>query len=363
MPETQSTPIPPQERIGYAVLGLGELTLEELLPALRSAKYSRIRAFVSDNKDKAVAQALAHGLTERDAYLYEEFEQLEARNDVQAVFIVLPNNQHREYTERAAKMGKHVLCEKPMATTVEDAEAMVSVCHQAGVKLMIAYRCQYTPTHWAARDLIDGGKLGPLKLMQSINGQMQDDPSAWRLKLEQAGGGPLPDVGLYCLNTLRFLSGEEPHEVFGYLYKPDGDSRFAEVEEAVSWLMRFPSGLEATCMTSYSTLTTRQLYVLGEKAALEMNPAFAYENLELTIKRERGVEKLSVSQPDQFALELDHFSQCILEDKVPFTPGEEGLQDQRIMAAIYKSAQEGRPIQLEQITKKDAFRGSRPQGH
>ena len=170
-------------------------------------------------------------------------------------------------------------------------------------------------------------------------------------------------MGLYCLNTLRFLSSEEPHEVFGYLYKPDGDPRFAEVEEAVSWLMRFPSGLEATCMTSYSTLTTRQLYVLGEKAALELNPAFAYENLELTVMRERGVEKLSVPQPDQFALELDHFSQCILENKVPFTPGEEGLQDQRIMAAIYQSSREGKPVKLERIEKKDAFRGSRPLGH
>lgn len=363
MPETIQTPLPPEKRIGYAILGLGELTLEELLPALRSATHSRIRAFVSDNKEKATKQALAHGLTADDAFLYEEFEQLERRDDVQAVFIVLPNNQHREYTERAAKMGKHVLCEKPMATSVEDAEAMVGACEAAQVKLMIAYRCQYTPTHWAARDLIDSGELGKIKLMQSINGQTQDDPSAWRLKLEQAGGGPLPDVGLYCLNTLRFLTGEEPHEVFGYLYKPQGDPRFAEVEEAVSWLMRFPSGMEATCMTSYSTLTTRQLYVLGEKAALEMDPAFAYENLELTVMRERGVEKLSVSQPDQFALELDHFSQCILENRVPFTPGEEGLQDQRIMAAIYRSAKEGMPVKLEQITKKDAFRGSRPQGH
>ena len=359
----QNTPLPPQKRIGYAVLGLGELTLEELIPALQGATHSRVRAFVSDNTEKAVRQALAHGLTEADAYCYDDFEQLETREDVHAVFIVLPNNQHREYTERAAKMGKHVMCEKPMATTVEDAEAMVSACKTANVKLMIAYRCQYTPTHWAARDLIDSGELGKLKLLQSINGQTQHDPSVWRLDLEQAGGGPLPDVGLYCLNTLRFLTGEEPHEVFAYLYKPDGDPRFKEVEEAVSWLMRFPSGMEATCMTSYSTLTTRQLYVLGEKAALELNPAFAYENLELTVKRERGVEKLTVEQPDQFMLELDHFSQCILEDKTPFTPGEEGLQDQRIMAAIYQSAKDGKPVKLERIEKKDAFRGSRPLGH
>ncbi len=363
MPQTQTTLLPPEERIGYAILGLGELTLEELLPALRSATHSRIRAFVSDDKEKAVAQALAHGLTADDAYLYDEFEQLEARGDVQAVFIVLPNNLHRDYTERAAQMGKHVLCEKPMATSVEDAEAMVRACEAAKVKLMIAYRCQYTPTHWAARDLIDRGELGQIKLMQSINGQTQDDANVWRLKLEQAGGGPWPDVGLYCLNTLRFLTGQEPYEVFAYLYKPEQDERFAEVEEAVSWLMRFPGGLEATCMTSYSTLITRQIYVLGEKAALELNPAFTYENLELTVKRERGVEQLTVPQPDQFALELDHFSQCILEDKTPFTPGEEGLQDQRIMAAIYQSARQGRPVQLERIEKKDAFRGSRPQGH
>jgi predicted dehydrogenase len=355
------TPAPPEERVGYAVVGIGKLTAEELLPAFRSSRFSSIKAVLSDDHDKALEFAEAHGLEESDVYSYDDFEKLGDRADVQAVYIVLPNSKHLEFTERAARMGKHVLCEKPLATTVEDAEKMVQVCADANVRLMTAYRCQYTPQHWAARDLIQSGELGRIGLIEAVNAQVEDDPSVWRLKRDLAGGGALPDIGLYCLNTIRFLLAEEPVEVFAHQFSTPDDSRFLEVEEAVAWTMRFPSGTLATCSTSYNAARANYLRVHGERAWLSLDPAFAYQGLELEVVREKSREKQIMNERDQFALEIDHFSRCILDHHQPFSPGEEGLQDQRIMAAIYESAKTNKPIMLESFRGKDMFRGPPPE--
>jgi predicted dehydrogenase len=354
------TPAPPEARVGYAVLGIGKLTAQELLPAFRGSRFSSLKAVVSDDHDKALEFAEAHGLTESDVYSYDDFERLSDRPDVRAVYIVLPNAMHLEFTERAARMGKHVLCEKPLATTVEHAEKMVQVCADANVRLMTAYRCQYTPQHWAARDLIQGGKLGRIGLIEAVNVQVEDDPTVWRLKREQAGGGSLPDIGLYCLNTIRFLLAEEPVEVFAYQYSTPDDPRFLEVEEAVAWTMRFPSGTLATCSTSYNAARANYLRVHGDQAWLSLDPAFAYQGLELEVVRQKSREKQIMDERDQFALEIDHFSRCILDDHQPFSPGEEGLQDQRIMAAIYESAKTNTPVKLESFQGKDVFRGPPP---
>ncbi|CAM4100319.1 Gfo/Idh/MocA family protein [Deinococcus marmoris] len=358
--DLQPLPKPKKEQVGYAVLGIGALTIDELLPAFAVGQRSKLAAVVSDDHEKAVATALAYGLTEADAYDYDRFEELQSRADVHAVYIVLPNTLHREYTERAARIGKHVLCEKPLAGNLEDAEAMVSVCAEHGVKLMTAYRCQYTPHHWRARDLIQNGDLGRVKLIHSVNVQLETDPDQWRLKDKLAGGGSLLDVGLYCLNTIRFLLAEEPSEVYAQTYSTPDDERFGEVEETVAWQMTFPSGVIAQCICSYGASHTRSLDVFGADARLTLDPAFDYTSLRLKVQTPETVTEHLLPEVDQFALEIDHFSACIEEDREPFTPGEEGLQDQKIMAAIYQSAREGQPVKLEKIEKKDAFRGSLP---
>ena len=356
-----TTPQPQEDRVGYALLGLGELTLEELIPALLTSERSRLAALVTDDPEKGAAFARAYGLTEADVYTYDDFERLGERDDVQAVYIVLPNSLHREYTERAAKIGKHVLCEKPLADSVEAAEAMVSACKNAGVLLMTAYRCQYTPHHWALREAAQGGRLGAVKLIDTANGQSEKNEGQWRLKRKLAGGGSLPDVGLYCLNTARFVTGEEPYEVFAYSHSTPNDPRFTEVEETVSFILRFPSGVIANCLTSYGTRISRYLRVMGETGFGHMDPAYDYEGLQLDIGLGDRVERAVIPHYDQFALEIDHFSVCIREGRAPFTPGEEGLQDQRLMAALYRSAEEGRPVQVERLEGRDLFRGDRPE--
>lgn len=363
MPQKPDLPLPEAERrrVGYAIVGIGELSAGELIPAARTSEHAYVAALVTTEPEKGRAFARAYDLTDEDVYTYDRFEDLKDREDVEAVYIVLPNSLHREYVERAAQMGKHVLCEKPLSVNEAEAQAMVDACRAAGVLLMTAYRCQYTPYHWAARDAVQGRRLGRVKLLDSIHGQVEDDPEAWRLKRDLAGGGPLPDVGIYCLNTIRFVLGQEPEWVFATLQQPEGDERFREVEESVSFMLGFPGGVVANCLTSYGIQKTATLRVLGEQGTALMDPAFTYQGLSLTISDGQGDFQPKLPDEDQFGLEMDHFAGCIRQGKQPWTPGEEGVQDHRIMDAIYESARSGQVVRLEPVQGQDAFRGEKPQ--
>ena len=243
-----SNPQPPDRRVGFAVVGLGELTLEEALPALAGGSRSRLAALVSSDRDKGLEVARKHGVPERSVYTYDDFDRIADDEGVDAVYIVLPNAMHREFTERAARAGKHVLCEKPMATTPEDCERMIAACRDADVRLMVAYRCQYEPHHHEIRRMARSRQHGAVKLIEATNTQNASESDGWRLKRDLAGGGALPDIGLYCLNTVRFVLGEEPIEVMARTHSTPGDPRFREVEESVAWQMRFPSGAIASFM-------------------------------------------------------------------------------------------------------------------
>jgi predicted dehydrogenase len=359
-------------RLGLAIVGLGRLSLEEILPALANSKRCRVTALVSGDPAKARQVAAMYDVPETSLYDYKTFDQIRNNPDVQAVYIVLPNALHKAFTERAAKAGKHVLCEKPMATSVADCQAMIDACKAAGRLLMIAYRIQYEPLNRQVKDWARGGSvLGKIKLITMANCQNQSKENIrqWRHIKALAGGGALPDIGLYCLNTARFLLGEEPIEVLATQYSTEGDARFAEVEEAILWQMRFPGGVRAQCTASYAGFTSRQYRVLGEKGWADMDPAFGYNGLQL--KRSRmaedtdefmapGIEQITPQEKNQFALEMDHFAECVAGGKQPWTPGEEGLQDQRIMEAIYESARTGRAVELAPVKGLDAFRGTEP---
>jgi predicted dehydrogenase len=359
-------------RLGIAIVGLGRLTLEEILPALASTKRCKVTALVSGDPDKARRVAAMYDVPASGLYSYESFDRIRDNPAVQAVYIVLPNALHLSFTVRAAKAGKHVLCEKPMANSVAECQSMIDACKAANRLLMIAYRIQYEPLNRQVMQWVrDESTLGKIKLIDMANCQNQskENTGQWRHLKALAGGGALPDIGLYCLNTARFLLGEEPIEVSATQYSTEGDPRFAEVEEAVLWQMRFPSGVRVQCTTSYATFTSKRYRVLGDKGWADMDPAFAYQGLQL--KRSRiaqdtdefiapGIEQIGAKPKNQFALEMDHFAECVAQGKRPYTPGEEGLQDQRIMEAIYASARTGRPVQLAQVKGLDAFRGEPP---
>ncbi|QKZ13766.1 Gfo/Idh/MocA family protein [Spirosoma sp. KUDC1026] len=359
------SPQPPDTRVGYAVVGLGHLTLEEILPAFGQCQKSKLVALVSGSPQKMQKVAQQYGVKPQNCYSYETYDNLKNNPEVQVIYIVLPNAMHAEYTIRGAQAGKHILCEKPMATSSADCQAMIDACNKANRKLMVAYRIQYQPHNRYVREQVRQKVYGAPKFLELFNTQVEANPQHWRHIRALAGGGALPDIGLYCLNTARFILGEEPNEVFAYQYSTPGNPLFREVEEMVSWQMKFPSGIIANCGTHYFAHESRRYRVMSERGWHNIENAFAYNGQQLQVAYAEGQiehrDEREIPEKDQFATEMDHFSDCVQQDKKPFTPGEEGLQDQKIMEAIYQSAQEKRPVSLPTVTKIDAFRGPEPQ--
>jgi len=349
-PEKDPLVTPPGKRIGFAIVGLGHLALEWILPAFAQSKYAKPVALVSGDPAKARKVADQYGIAGRSVYGYKDFDRIAHDDAVDVIYIVLPNSMHAEFTVRGAAAGKHILCEKPMATSVAECESMIAACRHANVRLMIGYRSQYEPMDRAIAKLVRDGKLGALRELVASNSQRQGDPGQWRQKKALAGGGALPDIGLYCLNAARFLSGEEPTEVFASTWAPAGDPRFTEVEAAVRFSLAFPSGFGATAVASYDSHDSRFFRLQGTEGWAGMNPAFAYQGLKMQQSRliEGHDTLLEPSFPprSQFATELDHMARCIVDGREPHTPGEEGLQDQKIMDAIYTSAREGRVVRI-----------------
>jgi len=359
------TPVAPAKRIGYAIVGLGKLTIEEILPALSTCKFSKLVALVSGDADKAGNLARQYGLDPAAIYNYQNFDNIKDNIEVEVVYIALPNSMHKEFTLRTAKAGKHVLCEKPMSTNSKDAQIMIDACKAAGKKLMIAYRIQYEPNNRFVQSWVRNNKYGKVRLIESTNVQNSGDSNQWRLKKALAGGGSLPDIGLYCINTARFLLGEEPEWVSATTYSTPGDERFKEVEETVLFQMRFPGGTLLNSSCSYGVHDSKRYRVFADKGGwYGMDPAYNYTGLKIEVSHAEGKveykENPSLGDKDHFALEIDHMSRCVLENKMPYTPGEEGLQDQVIMEAIYESARTGKPVNLKKIDGLDVFRGPAP---
>jgi predicted dehydrogenase len=326
-----------QKKTGYAVIGLGRIA-GHFMPGTRNTTNSQITALVSGHRDKAERIASQYNIPASSIYSYENFDEIAHNPAVDAVYVALPNSMHAEYTIRAAKAGKHVLCEKPMATNVADCEAMIAACKAANVNLMIAYRCHYEPTNLRAVHLIREGALGQVQAIESTFG-FNIGPGEWRLNKKLAGGGPLFDVGIYSLNACRYLTGEEPQHISAYASVIDRDGRFNEVEENVSWTMRFPSGIVASCNTTYGAPMEGYFRVHGSKGWLEVNQAFVYEGLRL--RAEFGATKLNepnpARDPSHFQAEAEHFSHCIQNGLQPTSPGEEGLRDMGYITEIYRS--------------------------
>ena len=343
-------PEEPGRRLGWAVVGLGKFALNQILPSFAESQSAKLVALVSGNRAKAGEVASRYGVDPGAIYDYEGFDRIADDPAVDVVYVILPNGLHAEYTVRAFKAGKHVFCEKPMAPTVAECEAMIRAGREAGRKLMIAYRARFEPHNVEAIRMARAGEAGRLQLVTSDHGRLLDpkDPAdQWRMVKALAGGGSLYDIGIYSLQAARYLTGEEPVEVSGQIASPKDDPRFREVEDRVAFQLRFPSGALANLSSSYSTASVKRIQAFGSKASLVLDPATEYEGNRLQVRFEKGLQEVKVKDANQFAAEMDHFSQSVLANREPLTPGEEGLRDVRILQAIYQSAREGRPVSLE----------------
>lgn len=336
---SNSAQMPPDQwkPLGYAVVGIGSIAMGEVMPALTKTKRSRLTGLVSGHPDKARHFAKLYDVPEKNIYNYDNYDQIASNPEIEVVYIALPNSMHPEYTIRGAKAGKNVLCEKPMCTSVKDAEAMISACRAANRHLMIAYRLHYERYNLEAMKMCREKQFGPIKMVDAEFSFVIGNPTQWRLNEALAGGGSLMDIGIYCLQAARYLTGEEPVSVFAQTSSSD-PVKFREVEENISFLLNFPSGAIANCYSSYGTDGMDRYRAGGPQGWIEMEPAFVYSGL---VQRTYKDGKFTTTQPstwDQFAAEIDAFSRAVQLNKNVATPGEEGLRDMKILMACYESA-------------------------
>jgi predicted dehydrogenase len=337
---------PPGKKLGWAVVGLGSLSINQILPAFANCEKSKLVAFVSGHPDKASKLALRYGVDPKNIYNYGNYDSIKNNPEVDVIYVVLPNGMHAEYTVRGLQAEKHVLCEKPMANTPAECQQMIDAAHKVDRKLMIAYRCRYEPYNREAIRIARSGELGPTQMILADAGFRIGDPQQWRLNKQMAGGGSMMDIGIYALNASRYLTGEEPKEVNAMIYSTAGDPRFKEVEEHITFQLRFPSGILANCSSSYGYFHQSHYRVMGTDARLGVDPATWYSGLRLWIERDNVIEQRDLPSVDHFAAEMDHMSDCIMQNQQPLTPGEEGLRDLTIIHAIYESASSQKMVTL-----------------
>lgn len=337
----------PERKLGFAIVGLGTYGLGIIIPQFANCKNSRLAGLVSGDPVKARRVAAQYGVPEKNIYNYQNYDSIRDNPDIDIVYVCLPVSMHAEYTIRAARAGKHVLCEKPMAMSSGECAAMIGACRQAGKKLMIGYRCHFEPTNLEAIRRARAGEIGKLRYFRSEHGFNFGNPNAWRLKKAMSGGGSLMDMGIYALNAARYMTGEEPVSVYAHESTDRSDPRFREVEDRIEFELAFPSGVIGSCMSMYSA-NQNHILLMGDKGRIEMEPATAYHGNRLWVGNGRENEITPPPGPGatQWAGQLDHMAQCVLQDREPIVAGEEGLRDIRIIEAVYRSAREGRRIAL-----------------
>lgn len=335
-----------ERKVGYAVVGLGHFAQDAVLPAFAHAKKnSRLVALVSGDARKHRVLGNRYGVP---VYAYEDLEDCLAQPEVEAAYIALPNAQHAEYTLRAARAGAHVLCEKPMALSEARCREMIATCDESDVRLMVGYRLHFDPANLAVVEAVRSGKLGEPRLFNSTFSYQVKAPNI-RVESEE-GGGVLWDIGLYCINATRYLFRDEPIEVSAFISRGT-DERFADTEEAVAVLMRFPGDKLASFTVSFGAAPSCSYDLVCTQGRLRLENAYEYRgDMRLEVHGSKGkVRRRTFPEHDQVAPELTYFSRCILENEEPEPNGWEGLADVRIITALYESARAGRPVALEPL--------------
>lgn len=342
LPAWQGFSVPEEKKLGIALVGLGRYSTFQLAPALQNTGHCRLAAIVTGTPEKAEKWSKDYSIPQKNIYNYDNFDTIKDNPDVDIIYIVLPNFMHAEYTIRAAKAGKHVICEKPMAMSVAEGKRMVDACKKAGVKLQVGYRLYYEPHHLESRRLGNEQVYGKVNLVEASLGFSMADPTTWRLDKDKGGGGAIVDLGLYAIQGARRVFGTDPVSITaqGYVFQPD---LFKGIYETVTWQMRFPDGGLSNHSTSYSTYVDR-LYASAQRGWWRVQPAFnATGAAGETSEGMMNIEKPAYQQTAQ----MDDFAQSIKENRDSLAPGEEGLKDLKILAAIFKAAESGKSVSVE----------------
>jgi predicted dehydrogenase len=328
------------EKLGIALVGLGNYSTGKLAPAFAETKLCRLAGIVTGTPSKAETWKAKYNIPDANIYNYETFDRIADNPDIDIVYVVLPNSMHAEYTIRAAQAGKHVITEKPMSTSVADAEAMIAACKAANRRLAVGYRLHYEPFNIEARRLGQEKVFGAVKMLETSDGFRIGNPTQWRLRHAMAGGGAMMDVGIYALQASRYVTGEEPIAVTAQEYKTD-PVKFAEVDETLFWQLEFPSGAVAHSATTYAASVER-LFATCERGWFEFGPIYGYGHY--TGRTSEG--PIDLPQTVHQALHMDAVTASIVNDTPISASGEEGLRDMIIIEAIYKAVASGGRVEI-----------------
>ena len=326
--------------INYAVVGAGWISQVAFLPGVAQSGNSRVAAIVTGDRGKATRLADFYGIGA--VVGYDDYDALLASPAIDAVYIALPNDMHADYAIRAARAGKHVMVEKPLAVSEDEALAMIAAARTANVFLMTAYRLHNEPGTIAVLEHIRANAIGRPLLFQALF-SFQTAPGNHRLK-SSTWGGPLQDVGVYCINAARHIFAEEPMEAIAMAHRPADDPRFDDIDASIAATLRFPSGGLAQFVASFGASAVDNYRVVGTSGDLELDPGFRFETAtKLRLRRDGKIIETEFPQIDHFGAQVGYFSDCIKSGTPPEADGDEGLADMRALIAIERAASTGTP--------------------
>jgi predicted dehydrogenase len=327
-------------KLGVALVGLGSLSEKQIAPALLKTRNCRLAGIVTGTPSKAAEWQKKYNLPSNAIYNYENMHTMSKNKDIDIVYVVTPNALHLRDAKVAAEAGKHVFCEKPLEINTERAQQIVDICKKAGVQLGVGYRLQFEANNQECVRLAREKVLGDVRIIDANFGFAIGDPTQWRLKHDLAGGGALMDVGIYCLQTARMITGEDPIWISAAEVKTD-NVKFKEVDETITWIMKFPSGVTANCTSTYGANGFQGFRVGTTRGWFGLDPAYYYNGNRG--RRSDGPE-INIPVADQFATELDDFADCILNKRQTKVSGEMGVSDVKYLMAVYESIKKGRPV-------------------
>ena len=337
----------PDGTVRLAVIGVGGFARNRALPGIDAGRYCETSTLVSGSPDRT--RAVAESFDVAHVTDYESFLAGDHAETYDAVYVATPNATHGEYAVAAAEHGKHVICEKPLETTHDRAAEIVDACEDAGVTLMTAYRLQTEPAVRRTRELVRDGVVGDVV---QVHGGFSHPllahagPDSWRLDPDLAGGGALVDLGVYPLNTIRFLLDRDPHAVYATIHSSGGP--FAGVDEHVAFQLEFETGATASCTASFDAHASSRLELIGTDGKVEIaSPFGGVVPQEMVV--ESGDVRMEYTGPtvDEVREEFDYFGYCVLTGTDPEPDGADGLADLRVTEAAYESAETGRQVDLE----------------
>jgi predicted dehydrogenase len=322
-----------------AIMGLGSYG-SRVAEAMQTSKMTKLVGVISGTPSKIKTWQEKYNIPDKNCYNYENFDRIKDNKDIDAVYVITPNALHHDQTIRCAQAGKHVICEKPMGINAKEGQEMVDACRKANVKLLIGYRMHFEPNTLEIIRMRKEGELGKIKFFQGLTGFQIGDPTQWRLSKALAGGGAMMDIGIYSINGARYMVGEEPTWVTAQETKTDPVKFKEGVDETITFQLGFPSGVLASCLSTYAMSNLDRFFLDGDKGFAELLPATGYG----PIKGRTSKGELNFPHTTHQTVQMDEMAQIIFQNKKPVVPvdGEEGVKDMKIIDAIFRAVKSGK---------------------